>query len=149
MDDHKMNCKGSPSRDAFKQWHKLLGDELYACDLDFVLVSKHPPGIVAVFDYKRPDDDITFSEVLAYNKLKQDGIPLYIVVGEYDPDNGKPFSEFEVYRYLGGNWAPDPPTVKKELVTLISAPPGTDLRYQFREWEKKLRQDYELANRHT
>jgi hypothetical protein len=74
MDDNKLNCKGSPSRDAFKWWHKHLIETFYACDLDFVLVEKDFPGIVAILDYKQPGDTVTFSEALAYNRLVELGL---------------------------------------------------------------------------
>ena len=51
----KSELKGSPSRDAFNLWHKTppMPKSFYASDLDFVLVEKAPPRIVAIIDYKR------------------------------------------------------------------------------------------------
>ena len=127
MDNHKMRMKGSPSRDAFKQWHKTLFSDLYACDFDFVLVKKNPPRIVAILDYKTPTDSITFAEVLAYNDLAERGIPIYIVVGN------EPFETLKIYLYKSGNWKPESPTVNLQFVT------ETTSRLEYAMWERKLR----------
>jgi len=134
MDDQKLNLKGSPSRDAFKQWHKTLFPWLYACDADFILVNKNPPGIVAVLDYKTQKDHVTFSEVLAYNDFVIRGIPVYIVVG------CEPFQQLEIYLYLGGNSQPEPPQVRLELIA------STNTRLEFALWESKIRQEWQYAN---
>ena len=71
MDDKTKILKGSPSRDSFKQLHKShCPQSYYACDLDFILVAKYPFRIIAFIDYKKHSDKITFSEVIAYNELK-------------------------------------------------------------------------------
>ena len=51
----KRELKGSLSRDNFNLWHKTppMPKSFYASDLDFVLVEKAPPRIVAIIDYKR------------------------------------------------------------------------------------------------
>jgi hypothetical protein len=98
MNEHTRNQKGSPSRDTFKRNHKDLDKSFWACDLDFVLVDKTPfPDIVAVIDYKKSSDEITFSEVIAYNALLGRGLPVYIVMGDADTGN------FLIYHYRGGN----------------------------------------------
>ena len=132
MDDDKRQLIGSPSRDQFKRAHKELASGLYACDLDFVLVSKYPPGIVAFLDYKRDEYDfVQFTEAIAYNDL-MDIAPGYIVMGR-DPDNG-PFS---IYRYLlPGQWRPNPPIV--HLSTRLLCPTWED----YEEWEWSLRREY-------
>jgi len=132
MDKAKRQLKGSPSRDAFKKWHKFLIDTFYASDIDFVLVSKNPPGIIAVLDYKKPGDDVTFAEVLAYNNLLELGLSVYIIVGN------EPFDKLKIYRYLGGGWKPDPPKVSLRFVT------ETKSRADFATWEKRLRQEHNL-----
>ena len=92
------NLKGSESRDVFKRHHKDLSQALYACDLDFVLLAKEPvPDIVAAIDYKSDDDEIRFSEVIAYNALVRRGIQVFIVQG--DPETGA----FQISRYEGGH----------------------------------------------
>jgi len=129
----KRQLKGSPSRDAFKKWHKFLLDYFYASDIDFVLVSKFPPGIVAVLDYKRPCDKITFAEVLAYNDLLGCGLAVYIIVGE------ESFEKLKIYQYSGGDWKPEPPEVKLELVL------ETKNRTDFLLWERELRNKYSVT----
>ena len=84
MDKDKQALQGSPLRDKFKRAHKQLSGRFYATDLDFILVEKEPPGIVACFDYKHPMDRITFAEVLAYNALN---CPVYIIQAS-DPEHG-------------------------------------------------------------
>jgi hypothetical protein len=123
----KYDLKGSPSRDTFKLYHKKkMPSSFYACDLDLILVQK-PPQIIAFIDFKKKGDIIQFSEVLAYNIL-QAVAPVYIVRGD-SPENGP----FQVYRYLDGNYIPDPPHVSLEITTYC--PDWQSLR----EWEAILR----------
>ena len=129
MDDKTKLLKGSPSRDTFKQAHKSLSNSFYACDIDFVFVGNHPPGIIAFLDFKLPRDTVTFSEVLAYNDLLKLA-PVYIVEAS-DPANGP----FKVARYTRGviNAYPRPPTITLE-------PVGTFCNLAaFGEWERKIR----------
>ena len=130
MDWFKRNLRGSPSRDAFKQWHKTLFADLYACDADFVLVNKHPPGIVAVLDYKQPKDSTTFAEVLAYNAFINKGIQVFIVFGE------EPFKKFDIHAYLGGDSVPEPPDVNLRFVRT------TEGKLEFAQWERELRNNW-------
>lgn len=129
MDEATRKLKGSPSRDTFKQKHKQLSKSLYACDLDFVLVSKKPdPCIVAALDYKASYDKVTFSEVIAYNSLKAKGIRVYIVEGGRDAE--PPFS---IKRWDGGNHLPFPPVVN--LTHVFTAKTWAEFEW----WEKQLR----------
>ena len=130
MDCFKQALKGSPARDAFKQAHKKIDPTYYAFDLDLVLVSKSPPGIVAGFDYKTTTDRITFAEALGYNDLLCQ-FPIFIVESD-DPDNG-PFTIFE---YLGGDWKPEPPVCQLRRVCTCD-----DWR-AFRFFELGLRSEY-------
>ena len=114
MDDSKKNLTGSPLRDTFKQLHKANCERsFYACDLDFILVRKVPEGILAFIDYKRINELITFSEVLAYNGLVLVA-PLYII-RSITPEKGP----FTIDRYLSGDWRPEPPiALVKRMVIL-------------------------------
>jgi len=96
MDDNIRNLKGSKNRDAFKHAHKQTHPKHYACDLDLILVAGGPPGIVAVFDYKMPNDKITWAEQVVYDELVQFW-PVFIVRGS-SPEAGP----FTVDRYLTG-----------------------------------------------
>lgn len=121
MDKKKVNLTGSESRDRFKQLHKQkLHNQFYALDIDFALVEKHLdatecgealPLIVAILDFKLPNDTPTFSEVLAYNQFLEDNIPVYIVESASTEFVEKTPSEqrLTVYEYEGGDWRPDPP----------------------------------------
>lgn len=132
MDKSKQGLRGSPNRDAFKQWHKKLDSRFYACDLDLVLVDKNPPGIAAAIDYKTtsPYEYVTFAEVLAYNDLLSKGIRVYIVIGD------EPFEELTIYQYMGGDWKPEPPKVDLELIARVDGLAG------FSKWEREVRQQY-------
>jgi len=111
VDNQKYKLKGSESRDEFKYRHKNeMSKSFYACDLDLVLIIKYPPKIVAFLDYKLPRDNVTFTEVIAYNQLLTLA-PVYIIRGTKEC-NGP----FVIYQYLSGNWAPDPPTVQVDKV---------------------------------
>ncbi len=122
--------KGSESRDTYKQMHKIKTSKyFYACDVDFVLVAKNPEGIIAFQDFKKPNDRITFAEVLAYNDLLKLA-PVYIVVSD-DPENGP----FVVKEYIEGDWSPEPPKVELKEIYRCDDWDGLN------EWEEKLRED--------
>ncbi len=129
-DKAKEQLKGSPSRDTFKQKHKLLApNSFYACDLDLVLIAKTPTDRIAAFlDYKRAFDIVTFSEVVAYNQLAYTA-PIYIVKGN-DPATGP----FVVYSYKRGDPRPNPPAV--ELIKVAACRSWADLV----EWEQNIRE---------
>jgi hypothetical protein len=126
MDETTKALKGSPNRDAFKQRHKELSKDLWACDIDFCLVEKYPfPDIVAAIDYKTDRDSITFSEVIAYNSLVSRGIDVFIVQGDAE------VGAFSISKYIGGNHQrPD-----FELRLCIAVKNWAE----FEEWEKGLR----------
>lgn len=128
MDDSKKNLKGSPSRDAFKHWHKTLSSNLYGCDLDFILINKYPePKIIAAIDYKDlGDSGISFSECIAYNDLKNH-YPIYIVYTR------EPFEQFAIWQYLSGNPYPDPPQVKLKHVCNLTS------KNEYEKWEFSIR----------
>lgn len=124
----KQNLKGSERRDTFKFLHKKrMPGWYYATDIDFALVSKEPPGIIAFLDFKTPWEDITFAEVLAYNVLL--GVaPIYIVQSS-SPESGP----FRVLQYVSGDWHPEPPVVN--LVPMQECMGWEDLTL----WEAGLR----------
>lgn len=132
MDDAKRNLKGSDKRDTFKKNHKRLSGQFYALDIDFCLVSKHPPGVVAIFDYKDPNDYVTFSEALFYSWwLDMCSVPVYIVEST-DPENGP----FTIKEYLGGNWKPEPPVITWGEIVEVQDWTA------FGQWERELRSQY-------
>lgn len=118
---------GSPKRDLFKKKHKTeLPGSFWACDIDFVLIEKHPtPTIIAVLDYKDEYDDITFAEVIAYNSFIQRGIDVYIVCG--DSETGS----FKISRYVGGHHGR--PDYELQIDTI------THSWDDFEKWELRLR----------
>lgn len=128
---NKLNLKGSPNRDEFKQWHKTGPKQFYACDLDFVLVEKHPSGIAAFLDYKMPGDVISFAEVIVYTELSFLA-PVYIVES-MPPFDTVPIS---VYEFVEGDFKPEPPTVKlRSVLTDVS-------QEEFFSWEGSLRKEF-------
>jgi hypothetical protein len=124
---------GSPKRDRFKQHHKRLSKEFYACDLDFVLVTKTPmPDVVAVLDYKANDAErVTFAEVIAYCALLRRGIPVYVVRGDVD------LGAFEIERFMGGHHR-EPRAQFKPVARVLNWE-------QFGDWERRLRDDSEAT----
>lgn len=128
----KAKLKGSPSLDAFKHWHKnALSVKNYALDGDLMLISKRPPRIIALLDYKVLGERIqpTFSEVIAYNHLTSVGIPVYIVQSDRN------FWQFSVLRFNGGDFRPFPP-VSNLTIIFQDQPPDAYLK-----WEQNLRQE--------
>ena len=135
MDDVKRMLQGSKSRDLFKFRHKLLDESLHATDIDFMLVCKDPePGIVAVLDYKTHGDKIRFSEVLAYNFFKVNGVLVFIVQGSSDPDG-----KFTIFEYESGDHRPEPPDCNLREVC------KTESWEDFEKWELRLRGEYRKA----
>lgn len=142
ISDQKRTLEGSAARDRFKRLHKeQLPDNCYALDLDFVLVEKnsHPDGvdplIVAVLDFKQDGDTLTFTEVLTYNELINDGIPVYIVKTQTSSFVDKTVNEhrFDVVQYLAGDWRTFPPETSCETVRS-----GLDWS-EFATWQSELR----------
>lgn len=127
---NKHTLQGSESRDRFKRKHKDYGRDLWASDCDFALVSKTPPGVVAYWDYKTRMDDVTFTETILYNEWMRTR-PVYIIVGT-DPEKGP----FDVYRYEGGDFIPEPPKVKLRHVARC------DDFLALTNWERQLRARY-------
>jgi len=135
VNDEKAKLKGSWSRDEFKHEHKRWGKELYAADLDLVLASKAPPGPIAFLDYKSPTDEVTFAEVLIYEKCKVIA-PVVIVTGLH-PTLGP----FKVWQYVHGDFRPFPPDVWGRHVLDCA-------NYeQLIAWERRLRQSHQRLGR--
>lgn len=129
--DGKQSLKGSPSRDCFKYMHKQTCKDHWACDLDFIWVTKSPqPDIVAALDYKMYGDDVTFTEVIAYNALLMRGISVFIVQGCAETGS------FNVHRYVGGHHL-------KPRYTLLFVR-KTDSWGEFHAWEAEIRKAYAL-----
>ncbi|AFH21875.1 hypothetical protein OSG_eHP11_00140 [environmental Halophage eHP-11] len=136
--------QGSEARDVFKRLHQQQAPgEFYALDVDFEFVSKGgtahnapAPTIVARVDFKRPNDGLTFTEVVSYNWMLTRGIPVYVVECvddefiEKSPENHR----FNVYRYKGGDFAKPVNTVLQRV--------GVELSWgQLVEWERCLREN--------
>lgn len=132
LDDGRYELVGSPSRDTFKRRHKDMPPQFYALDIDLVLIDRAPFMIVAFCDYKRPTDNITFAEVVAYNDLLK--VAQVYIIEAGDPQNGP----YTIMRYLGGDPRPHPPKV--EIVEECRCTTFKDLE----TWEREIRQ--EIAN---
>lgn len=132
MDNRTRELKGSPHRDAFKHWHKKLNKQAYALDLDLVWIVKRPrPGVVAIVDYKRSGEGVTFAEVVAYNDfVSVRGIPVYLIsTFPLQP----PYISITVREYIWGDPKPYPPTYQTSLI-LDSVSPD-----EFERWQMNLR----------
>lgn len=126
---------GSKSHDCFRAFHKTALDKsFYASDVDLMLISKNPPGIVAAIEYKTGSDTITFTETILYATFLKMNIPVYIVTSDWRGSNA--FTRFKVEKFLGGDWRPSPPKIKVQLV-------GKNMSQKaFERWEKGLRDDF-------
>jgi len=134
VDKNKLALQGSEKRDIFKRMHKRLSGSFYACDADFCLVSKYPPGTVAYFDYKTTRDHVSFSEGIQYNEWAKTA-PVFIVEGN-DPENGP----FTIRRYTTANWKPHPPVVSWGKTITVKD------WIEFGKWEQGLRERYGKQN---
>lgn len=123
----------------FKYLHRVrFPRNFYAFDTDLVLVSKNPPKILAILEFKNQGDRLSFSEVLGFNHLKEalPDVPIYIIEAR------KPFvgveedlHRFDVYEYVYGDWRPDPPEVMLSPILLGAT------WYDLLTWESALRRD--------
>lgn len=130
--------QGSESRDVFKRIHRDHGKArpwFYACDIDFCLVAKEPqPHIVAVIDYKEPGDDISFTEVIVYNRLIRRGLPVFIVEGQTSiTDTEKDDQSFDILQYQWGNLYSRP---AEAFTKTVETGIGWDA---FFDWEQEIR----------
>jgi len=142
IDEQKRALTGSASRDRFKQLHKeKLPDNCYALDIDFALVEKNQhrgedqPLIAAILDFKTASDDLTFTEVLAYNQFLEKNIPVYVVESETNDFAQVDVADhrFTIKEYNGGNWRLFPPSYECEVLR-----EGATWRV-LKKWEDKLR----------
>lgn len=77
------DLKGSPYRDAIKHWHKTLPNDLYACDIDLVLVSFGNSTIKAILDVKSPNDNqLSNTHKQLYNWFVVQEIPVFLITVE-------------------------------------------------------------------
>jgi len=134
LDEAKQNLKGSPSRDTFKFMHKKLSRRLYGCDLDYICVDKYPYRIVCFYDYKSQYEAITFSEVIAFNVLK-DLVPVFIVRSR-NPETGP----FVIFKYEGGDPSPEPPTYSLTLLRQC------ETWVDFQQWEEQIRLESKIIS---
>jgi hypothetical protein len=133
---------GSSARDRFKGLHDDLGpDEFHALDVDFEFVDKRgktrcspEPAIIARVDFKRPDDRVKYSEVVAYNWMIARGVPVYIIECSNPgfADIRSDEHRFEIRRYYGGDFNDPPHTVQKTVARHLTW-------RQLFEWERCFR----------
>lgn len=131
MDLATQNLKGSPARDAFKRRHKDIGPAYYGIDVDFILIVKHPPGIAAFVDFKKPGDRCTFAEVIGYNELQRIAPVFFAVSPNAD------YGPFTIWQYTRGDWRPDPPRVY-----VCRTPVVCRDWEEWRTWENNIRESY-------
>jgi hypothetical protein len=156
--------QGSKSRDVFKWLHKqLLDAKSWALDVDLELVEKEPrPFIVARFDVKVGNDEISFSEAIAYSTLigmpHPHRIPVYIVYADHlfkshaeneslSPEDRKHLAKkhhrFTVKELISADYRPNPPKTK-EIVVLENA-----TWEDFGKWETQLRNNRKQEQRNA
>jgi len=141
MNNDKKQLEGSKNRDRFKRLHKNLHEQFYALDIDLALIEKNiyngseNPCIVSIIDFKMPKDRATFTEVLTYNQFLDNNVPVHLIESKstsfYEQTTKQ--HRFEVKKYQGGNWKPDPP--KYSTKTVLSNATWSDLS----SWEDELR----------
>jgi hypothetical protein len=135
MNDATRMLVGSQSRDDFKRRHKDLDCTFYACDLDLCWVSKNPPSILAVLDYKKDGDRITFSEVVAYCDLIEQDVKVLIVQGDCET------GQFCIQQFVAGDYRPYPPKV--ELAYMADTESWED----FGDFQREFRRTEEARKR--
>lgn len=146
----KYNLKGSPSRDAFKFWHKQKRESFYGGDIDFFLIEKvyvnnHPHAkIIALLDFKTNTEKLTFVEVAAYEHFRNLGFQIFIIhanvvfKNDNSVDLAESFQRFAIYKYIAGDWKPRPPRYELKTIKSNITPDEywqweTNIRHKFRE----------------
>jgi len=98
------------------------------------MVCSNPLGIVGNIDYKRPEDNVTYSEAILYNAKLEQKEPVYIAESS-DPENGP----FRIMRYLGADTATypfDPCSVELEEIATLAG------WAEWERWEASVRREY-------
>ena len=135
LDEETKALKGSPHRDQCKFIHKQLGNPYYCLDLDLVFIEKYPPGIAAFLDYKKPWEVLTFTEVIAYNDLREKA-PVFICHTE-----DAATWQFVIYEFMGGDHLPHPPVSHLRSVATVTSQDA------WRTWEQQVRAEYRARAR--
>jgi len=79
----KQQLKGSPYRDAVKQWHKTLPNDFYACDIDLALISFSGNAVKAILDVKSSNDHtLSNTHKQLYDWFVQQEIPVFLITVE-------------------------------------------------------------------
>lgn len=128
MDAAKQMLKGSQSRDLFKLMHKQTHPRNYATDIDLAMVVKYPwPHMPFYVDHKSGNENLTFSEVVAYNDALMRGQRVFIVRG--DAEAGR----FVINEYTGGHHGR--PTWSEVFACEVDDWPA------FHRWEESVRKE--------
>lgn len=133
MDEAKRRLRGSASRDAFRLWHKHLGNR-YACDRDLIEIDKHlgietgDPTLWHIEWQSNQDAGLTFTETMLNNFEISRSHRVYLYKAQ--TDNTLPF---QILRYCDGDWRPEPPIVRVSSIAMITT------AEQYIEWYEKTR----------
>ena len=141
----------------FKALHQQFApSNFYALDGDLILVDKYSSSaayIVAHLEFKMGSENISFAQAICFDQYVSAPlpwrIPVYIIrayrtfeipsslfVTELTPaycENALEYHIFDVEKFIGADWQPEPPSVKVELVAK---------RINWKElieWERELR----------
>jgi len=113
------NREGVSEGDRFMWSHRHEAglDKHYVSDIDMVMVDKHPLRITAFADFKMPDEDIRFSQSVAYESLREKA-PVFIIQAEQSLLSTSTGSQtFTVKRFNGLiDHQPHPPEIDLEVV---------------------------------
>ena len=113
------NREGRSEGDEFMWTHRHEAglDKHYVTDIDMVMVDKHPLRVTGFVDFKMPDEDIRFSQSVAYESLRKTA-PVFIVRAEQSLLNTERKSQtFTVERFKRLiDHRPDPPDVDTEVI---------------------------------
>lgn len=117
--DDLKNREGVSEGDQFMWSHRHEAglDKHYVSDVDMVMVDKHPLRVTAFADFKMPDEDIRFSQSVAYESLRKTA-PVFIIRAEQSlldtPTQSQTFTVERFKRLI--DHRPDPPEVATEVV---------------------------------
>jgi hypothetical protein len=140
MNQTMRDLKGSPSRDKFKQLHKkMLAQSFWALDCDLELVEKYPePCVMARLDFKMPNDDVGFTEGIAYNWYVNlpppFRVPVFIIEAHHFDEEDTNKHRFTVKRYIQADWRP------KDVLAELETVAENLTWHGLGEWEGNLRQ---------
>lgn len=108
----------SEDEQCFRDLHRVAGlDEHYATDLDLVFADKKPKRITAFIEFKNPDESITFTQSVVFDKLTDIADVFIIRARDELASQERNKHRFDVLKFIETvDSQPHPPIIETELI---------------------------------